>query len=150
MLRTVLPLTIIAIVIIGATSVAPMFVPDLRLAFGYVPVAATGLIGIAVLTSLATIVRAWTIRYQLGETEIRFRSGILTRTAISLPYARVQTVTTHNGVIERLLNITNLVCQSAADQSNITIPGLDEPAADRLRVVVLERARAASSTPNSL
>ncbi|MCS5718091.1 PH domain-containing protein [Herbiconiux sp. CPCC 205763] len=121
--------------------VAPSF---LGTGFSYVtfaPLVACAVSVLALGTATMTFVSAGRIRYQLGEDEIQYEAGILSRTAVSLPYDRIQTVSITSGLVDRLLGINHVVCQSAADQSNITLPGLRTDQAEATRQAVAERSR---------
>lgn len=140
--RTVVPWAALMIAGVVFTVLAPLLLPSQVPYLSYVPFALLGLLALALFTGGSALLGALSIRYQLTDTEIAMRAGVLSRVSTSLSYQRIQTVTLQNGVIDRLLGITNITCQSAADQSSIVLPGLREADAEQIRAEITERVRA--------
>ena len=94
--------------------------------------------------SLAAIVAAvgWvaaTVRYrrwafELTDEWIQARWGVVGRYSATIPRNRVQTMTTRNGPIDRLLDLTSVTVHTAgAGAPNLLIPHLDSPTVEWLR-----------------
>ncbi len=122
-----------AIVLIGGSIVAWQAERSL------IPAAITG--GILALIALSAVLRILEVRrlaYQVREHDISMRSGVITHRVESLPFARVQHVRVNRGAIERALGLATLQISSAGP--NITIPGLNEAEASRIKLLVTQRA----------
>lgn len=97
--------------------------------------------GILVLISMRAAIRTMEVRrlaYQVRAHDLSIRSGVITHRTASLPFARVQHVRIHRGAIERALGLATLQVSSAGP--NITIPGLADADAQRIKLLVTERA----------
>ncbi len=97
--------------------------------------------GILLLICLRAVVRTIEVRrlgYQVRAHDLSIRSGVITHRTASLPFARVQHVRIHRGAIERALGLATLQVSSAGP--NITIPGLADADAQRIKLLVTERA----------
>lgn len=122
-----------AVVLIGGSIIASQSDPLL------VPAAITG--GILLLIALSAVIRIMEVRrlaYQVRDHDISMRSGVITHRVESLPFARVQHVRVNRGAIERALGLATLQISSAGP--NITIPGLSEAEASRIKLLVTQRA----------
>lgn len=76
--------------------------------------------------------RAW--GFQLRESDLYLRYGVLFRTTSIVPHARVQHVDTRHGPLERWLGLAELVVFTAGVRGGIiAIPGLDRARAETLR-----------------
>ena len=75
--------------------------------------------------------------YQLREHDLSLRSGVINHHVESLPFSRVQHVNVNRGPVERALGLATLQVSSAGP--NITIPGLTEANAARIKALVTER-----------
>jgi uncharacterized membrane protein YdbT with pleckstrin-like domain len=78
------------------------------------------------------------LAYQVRAHDLSMRSGVITHRTESLPFARVQHVRIQRGAIERTLGLATLHVSSAGP--NITIPGLSDADAERIKLLVTERA----------
>jgi membrane protein YdbS with pleckstrin-like domain len=101
------------------------------------------LIGGAVLLLLllVAIVRVLEVRrlaYQLREHDLSLRSGVITHRVESLPFSRIQHVNVRRGPIERSLGLATLQVSTAGP--DISIPGLTQADAERIKLLVTERA----------
>ena len=97
--------------------------------------------GILVLIALSAMMRVFEVRrlaYQVRQHDISMRSGVIQHRVESLPFARVQHVRVNRGAIERALGLATLQISSAGP--NITIPGLAEAEAARIKLLVTQRA----------
>lgn len=81
--------------------------------------------------------QAWA--YRIDEKVLETRSGLIFRILRLLPLSRLQHVDLHRGPLERAFGLASLVLHTAGThEANITIPGLDEKEAVRLRDHLIE------------
>lgn len=81
--------------------------------------------------------RSW--GYRIDERVLETRSGLLFHVRRLLPLTRLQHVDLHRGPIERAYGLATLVLHTAGTQeARITIPGLDQEEATRLRDHLVE------------
>lgn len=78
-------------------------------------------------------------RYELAETTLELRRGVVVRTETAIPYFRVQHIDITRSPIERALGLSQLVVRTAAASTDATIPGVAVADADELRRVILSR-----------
>ena len=100
---------------------------------------------------LIAVLRVFEIRrlaYQLREHDLSLRSGVISHRVESLPFSRVQHVNIHRGPIERSLGLATLQVSTAGP--NISIPGLSRADAERIKLLVPERADAVVDNDPSL
>jgi membrane protein YdbS with pleckstrin-like domain len=99
-------------------------------------------IGIAI--TLATLVvvprQARSIGYQLRTDDLVFRRGILWQRMVAVPYGRMQLVDITHGPLDRVFGIAQLKLVTAAAATGVTIPGLSQAAAERLRDTLIDVA----------
>jgi uncharacterized membrane protein YdbT with pleckstrin-like domain len=65
--------------------------------------------------------------YELAETELIIRQGILTRKTIVIPYVRIQNINSERTVLERLLGLATLAIETAGTnvgESEALLPGI--------------------------
>jgi membrane protein YdbS with pleckstrin-like domain len=97
--------------------------------------------GVLLLLVLVAVVRVLEVRrlaYQLREHDLSLRSGVITHRVESLPFSRIQHVNVHRGPIERSLGLATLQVSTAGP--DISIPGLAQADAERIKLLVTERA----------
>ena len=97
--------------------------------------------GVLLLLALVSVVRVLEVRrlaYQLREHDLSLRSGAITHRVESLPFSRIQHVNVHRGPIERSLGLATLQVSTAGP--DISIPGLAQVDAERIKLLVTERA----------
>jgi len=82
--------------------------------------------------------RFW--RYGIADDTLILERGVWTRRQSMTPYFRVQNVDISQGPLERWLGLKRLTIKTASAFTDATIPGLDAAEADRVRLVILERA----------
>lgn len=76
--------------------------------------------------------RAFSYRYQLGESELLVRDGVLDRTQRHIPFARIHNISQRRKLAHRLLGVTELRLESAAGgkpEAVLKVLGLDAAAA---------------------
>jgi len=99
--------------------------------------------GLLLLLMLVAVVRVLQVRrlaYQVREHDLSLRSGVITHRVASLPFSRVQHVNVQRGPIERSLGLATLRVSTAGP--DISIPGLARADAERIKLLVTERAHA--------
>ncbi|MEM9135349.1 MAG: PH domain-containing protein [Actinomycetota bacterium] len=73
-------------------------------------------------------------RFELTEDWIQARWGVIGRRTATVPRNRVQTVTSENGPIDRLLGLTSITVHTAGvGAPNLDIPHLDDGTVEWLR-----------------
>ncbi|MFT3798040.1 PH domain-containing protein [Microbacterium sp.] len=89
---------------------------------------------VAIGWTLAILPRqARSIGYQLRTDDLVFRRGILWQRMVAVPYGRMQLVDITHGPLDRGFGIAQLKLVTAAAATGVTIPGLSQQAAERLR-----------------
>ncbi|MET0812636.1 MAG: PH domain-containing protein [Microbacterium sp.] len=78
--------------------------------------------------------------YQLRSDDLVFRRGILWQRVVAVPYGRMQLVDITHGPLDRGFGIAQLKLVTAAAATGVTIPGLTQDAAERLRDTLIEVA----------
>ena len=78
-------------------------------------------------------------RYELAETTLELRRGVVIETYTAIPYFRVQHIDITRSPVERALGLAQLVVRTAAASTDATIPGVAVADADQLRRVILSR-----------
>ena len=79
--------------------------------------------------------------FALRERDIHYKSGIIWRKAVSLPFNRIQHVELESGPLERIFKLTTLKFFTAGGGSaDMKIPALSFSRASTLRAFVMEKA----------
>lgn len=126
--------------IVLAIVLAVMLV--LALAFGQTWVWIPGGIFLAIMlwTIAITPRQARSYGYQLRRDDLVFRRGILWQRMVAVPYGRMQLVDITHGPLDRGFGIAQLKLVTAAASTGVTIPGLTQEAAERLRDTLIDVA----------
>lgn len=96
------------------------------------PVLLAALAGVAAWWLADLKYRAW--RFELTDEWVQARWGVLTHHSATIPRNRIQTVTSQNGPIDRLLGLTSVTIHTAgAGAPNLAIPHLDDATVEWLR-----------------
>src|SRR5699024_8172681 len=83
--------------------------------------------------------RAWALR----EHDLIYRYGVIWRKTVIMPFARIQHVEAVHGPLERHLGLMRVKCFTAGGMSaDLTVRGLDQSAARRVRQYLLEQIAA--------
>jgi membrane protein YdbS with pleckstrin-like domain len=83
--------------------------------------------------------------YAIRDKDILFRSGIIWRTVIAVPFNRLQHAELHRGPVERYFKLSSLRLFTAGGmRADMTIPALPDDKAVEIREFILERAGAKS------
>ncbi|WP_375386749.1 PH domain-containing protein [uncultured Microbacterium sp.] len=78
--------------------------------------------------------------YQLRADDLVLRRGILWQRMVAVPYGRMQLVDITHGPLDRGFGIAQLKLVTAAASTGVTIPGLTQEAAERLRDTLIDVA----------
>lgn len=98
-----------------------------------------GLVTITVLviggvaTAVVPVIRYRRWRYALRPHDLWIRRGVLTVSTSVIPYRRLQFVDTHQGPLDRLFGLAQLIVHTAAIGTSGRLPGLDAAEAEQLR-----------------
>lgn len=131
--RTIALITGATIVIIGgvgfavlsATTSAPVWLVA-------APVVIGAIIGAVGWFSAGVRYRSW--RFELTDEWIHARWGVVTRHGATIPRNRVQTLTSENGPLDRMLGLTSITVHTAgAGAPNLAIPHLEDATVEWLR-----------------
>jgi membrane protein YdbS with pleckstrin-like domain len=114
----------------------------LAFAFGQTWVWIPGGIFVAIMlwTIAITPRQARSYGYQLRRDDLIFRRGILWQRMVAVPYGRMQLVDITHGPLDRGFGIAQLKLVTAAAATGVTIPGLTQEAAERLRDTLIDVA----------
>ncbi len=123
---------LVVLLILGAVEVGLRRGFDLPVPPAVVPVAVAALaLALGVVLADARY-RGW--RFELTDEWIQARWGVIGRHSATIPRNRVQTLTSENGPIDRLLGLTSVTIHTAgAGAPNLSIPHLDDGTVEWLR-----------------
>lgn len=79
----------------------------------FIVIAAIWVIGVGWLT-VWPFLNWWTTHFVITDRRVMFRHGILTRSGIDIPLARINSVEFRHGLIDRLLRTGTLIIESAS------------------------------------
>jgi uncharacterized protein len=81
---------------------------------------------------------AWRRRtWQLGDTALELRRGVIIQRTASIPYTRIQQIDVERGPLERMAGLSQLVVRTAAATTDGTLYGLAPDDATRIRTRLL-------------
>ncbi|MEM7338611.1 MAG: PH domain-containing protein [Actinomycetota bacterium] len=97
-----------------------------------VPLAVGALVGGIGLVFATLRYKSW--RFELTDEWIHARWGVITRQTATIPRNRIQTLTSENGPIDRLLDLTSVTVHTAGSAApNLAIPHLKDETVEWLR-----------------
>jgi uncharacterized membrane protein YdbT with pleckstrin-like domain len=138
-IRLVLP-ALGAVVILGLAVLAIFFVPNgsLQKPVQYVVLvlAIVGLVYVSVLPWL----RWLTTHYVITTERVVLREGVLTRTGRDIPLIRINDVSFHHSVPERLLGSGTLTIESAGERGQVVLASV--PQVEQVHLTLYELAEA--------
>lgn len=79
-------------------------------------------------------------RFALREHDLLVAEGLLSRTLVSIPYGRIQTVTVEDGMLDRRWGLANVTVHTASSQEGV-VPGLPAEEAAALRDELIELSK---------
>lgn len=78
--------------------------------------------------------------YALREKDLIYRSGLIWRKVVIIPFARIQHGELSEGVFERYYGLKKIrVYTAGGSSSDLTIPGLPKERAEQLRKFIMDR-----------
>ena len=97
------------------------------------------------------IAYAWyySFRYKIGDNDISFEKGLISRQEISVPFHQIQNADIEQSILYRIFNLADLVILTAGredperatqNESEIVMPALNADEARRLHEYLLDRA----------
>ena len=148
------PLTVI---VGGLGSIQNAVLPAIAIAFSGVGgsgryLVAAAVAAVAVLLGIVfTWLSWWRLTYVVGETDIRVEQGILSRTARSVPYERIQDVSLAEPLLARLFGLVMVKFETGAGGAeDLSLTYLAAAEGERLRELVRERRdEEAATAPGS-
>lgn len=125
-----------AVFIAGITIAIPLIPVPV-----WVPLLAYALIFLLSIVQLVFIIKGFPYKgYALRTHDILYKSGWLYKNQIAVPFNRIQHVDIRQGVFERSFGLSKLNIYTAGGQgSDITIPGLEDAEAHRLKEFILRQ-----------
>ena len=87
--------------------------------------------------------------YALRENDILFRKGVLATTTTIIPFNRIQHVALHEGVFDRMYDLSELqVFTAGGSHSDLSIVGLTKEQAERIKTFLLNKILIDNSLSN--
>lgn len=142
--RRVSPLTIVAQ---GVRAMAGAIVPAAFVLFGaasqsewlgtIAPYAVLILLGIIAINLIPPWIGWYRLRYRIGTSDVRLEQGIISRSARSVPYDRIQDVSLEQKLIPRLLGLVEVKFETGAGgKEELKLSLVSEDEGERLRETV--------------
>ncbi len=101
-----------------------------------------GILFLFVLISILSILGFRHKAYAIREHDILFKTGLIFRRTTALPFNRVQHSEINQGPIERNFDLAQLeIFTAGGSQSDLTIPGLLNEEAQRIKAFIMEKTR---------
>jgi putative membrane protein len=129
-----------------ADGVRRSVIPAVAGAYGFrseFPAVGAGLLFVALLLgfgALAAFLRWWRTTYLVGADDIRLEQGVISRSARSVPFERIQDVSLEQKLLARVLGLVEVRFETGAGgKDEIKLAYLSAAEAARLREVVRER-----------
>ena len=97
----------------------------------------------AMAVNLFIAYKAWKFKgYALRENDITYRSGVIFPIVTTVPYDRLQQVSVKQNPVSKLFDMYSVeVVNGAQAMSSLTIPGLTEERANRIKSIVIDRLK---------
>ena len=106
---------LIFLIVVGAGSYLAALIADLSWhSAGWIALAALG-VGLIVWLTLAPLIRWRTTHFIVTTDRVMVREGVLNRTGLDIPLARINSVQFRHGPIDRMFGCGTLVIESASD-----------------------------------
>jgi len=101
-----------------------------------------------VFSTIWSIIAYFRYYYNLTESELVIRKGILNKSNINIPYERIQSVNFKQNFLHQILNVTEVAIDTAGSgEKEIQIDALTIEDAKSLRAEILERKKLENTTP---
>ncbi len=99
-----------------------------------------GLVFLFIIITVVSVLGFKHKAYAIREHDILYKSGLIFRKTIALPFNRVQHSEINQGPIERNFDLAQLeIFTAGGSQSDLTIPGLLNDEAQRIKTFVMEK-----------
>ncbi|MEM9566414.1 MAG: PH domain-containing protein [Actinomycetota bacterium] len=131
-----------AAIVIAVAGVLALTVPDSSGMPRWVPLLAGA--GLLVLIGLIAWLQTLEVRrlgYLVRDQDFSFRSGVISRSVVTVPFARIQHVSIDRGPLARAYGLATLQMRTAGS-GGLTVPGMSHETAQRLKALVADRAAA--------
>ncbi|MBD8870354.1 PH domain-containing protein [Nocardioides donggukensis] len=112
---------------------------DARWSLGLLPALLVGALALGALPWLTTYFRR-------TETQLEVRRGLLHRTRVTAPLDRVRSVDLEASLLHRILGLSTVTIGTGVDDTRIELDSLSAERAEHLRVTLLQRAAATSTS----
>ena len=117
----------------------PIPQPTVKFVFKFLPLL---IVVIAVLVSVLAVMQFRVKAYALREQDIAYRSGLVFRKTVLLPFNRVQHMEVTSGPLQRRFGLASLKFFTAGGASvDLKITGLEASEAERLRAFILSKSQ---------
>jgi uncharacterized protein len=116
------------------------FVLDRSQGWLHAGAAAVTVLGAALFVVVVPLWRYRVHRWEIGPTAVYTRSGWLVQERRIAPIARVQTVDTHRGPLDRLFGLADVTVTTASSAGAVRIVALDSEVADRVAAYLTDVA----------
>ena len=95
---------------------------------------------------VAALLRYWFFRFQFREDRILIRKGVIKRTALDVPYERIQGINVERSLLQRLFGMVSVSLDTAGSEgAEARLPAVRPELADRLRTRIDVRRDPADS-----
>lgn len=111
----IVPVLVFLVVVGGGAYLAALVAPTSWAAIGWSALGAVGAVLIIWLT-LVPLVRWHTTHFVLTTRRLMVREGVLTRSGIDIPMARINSVRFEHSLLDRMLGCGTLIVESASDE----------------------------------
>jgi len=108
------------------------FALDTRMPWLHIVIGAATVLGVVVAAAVVPMWRYRVHRWELGPQAVFTRTGWLVQERRIAPIARVQTVDTYRGPVDRLFGLANVTVTTASSAGAVHIVALDVDVADHL------------------
>jgi len=79
-------------------------------------------------------------KYETTEEEIRIKWGIIFKEYVSIPYKKIQNVRIHQGIISRLLGLSDIYIYTAAGKMG-ELAGLNSTVAEKMKEELIKKSK---------
>jgi len=147
MVRTLASAIIPAIFILyGAATAEPDSEGLARLAPYFIPI----LVLIVGINLAGAYLNWWRLRYRVGDTDVRVEQGVLSRSARSVPYERIQDVSLEQKLIPRLLGLVEVKFETGAGgKEELKLSYVSEVEGEKLRETVRALVEGEATAPSA-
>jgi len=129
------------VLLIIAAILLPYFLPrEAYLIVEYLPYAIIALVVFILITIIMDVLGFKWKGYIVREKDIIYRSGLIFRSIVHIPFNRVQHCEVNQGVIDRYLDLAKIkVYTAGGNKSDLLIPGLPNQEAMNLKSFILNK-----------